>query len=98
MAMENEVLASISRLRKNMKDVQKALDTAKGVDKDLVLATGGLSIIYANTVQLMMLDLLYQTLTQRDVNPLVIFKQKINDLLDQEITNTEKNYADNAAH
>lgn len=92
MSMENAVLVAIKRLRKNMKDVQKALEKSEGVDKDLILATGGLSVIYANTIQLMMLDILYETLTKRDMNPLVKFKEKLNELLDKEIANTEQNY------
>ncbi len=92
MSMDQAVTVAIKRLRKNMKDVQKALEKADGVDKDLILATGGLSIIYANTIQLMMLDILYETLTNRDMNPLVKFKEQLNELLDKEIANTEQTY------
>lgn len=95
MSLEEKVLDSITRLRSNMDEVAQSLADCQEEDsRNLILATGGLSIIYANTVQLLALDALYKCLTSGSRNnPLIAVKEEFNNMIDDAIQKTNHNYS-----
>lgn len=88
MNIEDAYVAADERLRQNLKATKAALKGAKAKDRALILATGAMSVIYANEMHGITLS---ETLDAigKDVHPAVAIKAKLNAYLDDVIERFE---------
>lgn len=81
MNIENAYIAADERLRLNLKSTKSALKGAKDTDRQLILATGVMSIIYANEMHAITLEETLKSIG-RDTHPAVGIKERLNTYLD----------------
>lgn len=81
MNIENVYIQSDEHLRSNLKAVKHALKGAKGKDRQLILATGVMSIIYASEVYSITIDETIKALGNNS-HPAVAIRERLNAYFD----------------
>lgn len=84
MNIENAYVKADEHLRNNLKQVKAALKGAKDKDRQLILATGAMSVIYASEMYSMTIDECMKSIGN-NAHPAVAIKEHINKYLDKVI-------------
>lgn len=88
MNIENAYVKADEHLRNNLKQVKSALKGAKDKDRQLILATGAMSIIYASEIYSMTIDESIKSVGNA-THPAVVVRERFNAYLDRIVADYE---------